>query len=36
MRTVGIRSSHTDLQADVVVDTLAELDDDAFDRLVSR
>jgi beta-phosphoglucomutase len=35
MRTVGIRSSHADLHADVVVDTLAELDDDAFERLVS-
>ena len=34
MRAIGIRSSHPDLQADIVVDTLAELPDDAFDRLL--
>jgi len=33
MRTIGVRSSHAALQADIVVDTLAELPDDAFERL---
>ena len=36
MRSVGVLSSHGDLDADVVVRTLAELPDDAFDRLLSR
>jgi HAD superfamily hydrolase (TIGR01509 family) len=34
MRVIGVRSSHADLRADIVVDTLAELEDDAFDRLL--
>ena len=34
MRTIGVQSSHTLLQADVVVRTLEELPDDAFDCLV--
>ncbi|MEM8530193.1 MAG: HAD-IA family hydrolase [Chloroflexota bacterium] len=33
MRTIGVRSSHTDLQADIVVDTLDQLEAEAFDRL---
>jgi len=35
MRTIGVLSSQTSLQADVVVRTLDELPDDAFDRLIS-
>lgn len=35
MRTVGVRSSHADLAADYVVDTLDELAEDAFERLVT-
>jgi HAD superfamily hydrolase (TIGR01509 family) len=35
MHAIGVRSSHADLQADIVVDTLAELPDDAFDRLLN-
>ena len=35
MRTIGVRSSHAELQADIVVDTLAELPDDAFERLIA-
>jgi HAD superfamily hydrolase (TIGR01509 family) len=35
MRAIGVRSSHADLQADIVVDTLAELPDDAFERLIA-
>ena len=34
MRAIGVRSSHADLQADIVVDTLAELPDDVFERLI--
>jgi beta-phosphoglucomutase family hydrolase len=34
MRAIGVRSSHAELQADIVVDTLAELADDAFERLL--
>ena len=34
MHAIGVRSSHADLQADIVVDTLAELPDDAFERLL--
>jgi len=34
MRAIGVRSSHADLQADIVVDTLADLPDDAFERLI--
>jgi beta-phosphoglucomutase family hydrolase len=36
MRTIGVQSSHTRLQADVVVGTLEELPHDAFDRLVPK
>ena len=36
MRAIGVRSSHAELQADIVVDTLAELADDAFERLLDR
>jgi beta-phosphoglucomutase len=34
MHAIGVRSSHADLQADIVVDTLAELPDDAFEQLL--
>ena len=34
MRAIGVRSSHAHLQADIVVDTLADLDDDAFEQLL--
>jgi beta-phosphoglucomutase family hydrolase len=34
MRSIGVQSSHTSLSADVVVRTLDELPDDAFDSLV--
>ena len=36
MRTIGVQSSHTSLQADVVVRTLDDLPDDAFDCLVAE
>ena len=36
MRTVGVLSTHTQLQADVVVRTLEDLPQDAFDRLVPK
>ncbi|MBK9943498.1 MAG: HAD-IA family hydrolase [Kouleothrix sp.] len=35
MRAIGVRSAHSDLRADIVVGTLAELDDDAFERLLA-
>ena len=35
MRAIGVRSSHAELQADIVVDTLADLADDAFERLLA-
>jgi HAD superfamily hydrolase (TIGR01509 family) len=35
MRAIGLRSSHATLPADIVVDSLADLDDDAFDRLLA-
>jgi beta-phosphoglucomutase len=35
MHTIGVRSSHSDLQADWVVRSLDELPDDAFDRLLN-
>jgi beta-phosphoglucomutase family hydrolase len=35
MRTIGVRSSHATLQADWVVQSLDELPDDAFDRLLN-
>jgi beta-phosphoglucomutase len=34
MRAIGVRTSHADLHADIVVDTLDLLPDDAFDRLL--
>jgi len=34
MRAIGVRSSHADLAADIVVDTLEDLDEAAFDRLL--
>ncbi len=34
MRAIGVRTSHAGLTADLAVDTLAELPDDAFDRLI--
>jgi HAD superfamily hydrolase (TIGR01509 family) len=34
MRAIGVQSSHTSLQADMVVRTLEQLSEDAFDRLV--
>ncbi|HJZ49223.1 MAG TPA: HAD family phosphatase, partial [Roseiflexaceae bacterium] len=36
MRAIGVRSSHPELKADIVVDTLAELPDDALDRLLGE
>jgi beta-phosphoglucomutase len=35
MRTIGVRSGHGDLDADLVVDSLADLPADAFDRLLA-
>jgi beta-phosphoglucomutase-like phosphatase (HAD superfamily) len=35
MRRVGVTSTHPDLVADLVVRTLDELDDHAFDRLLA-
>lgn len=34
MRVIGVQSSHTSLPADIVVRTLDQLPEDAFDRLV--
>ena len=34
MRAIGARTSHAGLRADIVVDTLDQLSDDAFDRLI--
>ena len=34
MRTIGVRSTHRDLTADIIVDTLDQLPDDAFERLL--
>jgi beta-phosphoglucomutase family hydrolase len=34
MRSIGVRSSHAHLSADITVTTLDELPDDAFDRLL--
>ncbi len=36
MRAIGVRSSHGNLQADQVVQSLADLPEDAFDRLLAR
>src|SRR5262245_25130447 len=35
MRAIGVRTTHASLQADITVDTLAELPDDAFERLLA-
>jgi beta-phosphoglucomutase len=35
MRSIGVLSSHAELRADIVVRTLEELPDDAFDRLLT-
>jgi beta-phosphoglucomutase family hydrolase len=35
MRAIGVRSTHADLRADIVVDTLDDLPDDGFDRLLT-
>ena len=35
MRVIGVRTGHGDLEADLVVDTLADLPIDAFDRLLA-
>jgi len=34
MSAIGVRTTHAGIQADIVVDTLAELPDDAFARLL--
>jgi beta-phosphoglucomutase family hydrolase len=34
MRAIGVRTTHADLQADIVVDTLDDLPDDGFERLI--
>jgi beta-phosphoglucomutase family hydrolase len=34
MRAIGVRTSHADLRADVVVDTLDQLPDDGLDQLI--
>jgi beta-phosphoglucomutase len=34
MRAIGVRTSHAGLQADITVDTLDQLPEDAFDRLI--
>ncbi len=34
MRTIGVRSGHGELDADIVVDSLADLPPDAFERLL--
>jgi beta-phosphoglucomutase family hydrolase len=36
MRAIGVRTTHADLRADIVVDTLDQLPDDTFDRLLRR
>ena len=36
MRSIGVLSSHAALDADVVVDSLADLPDDTFDKLLLR
>jgi beta-phosphoglucomutase len=36
MRSIGVLSSHGQLQADIVVRTLEELPDDAFDKLLRQ
>ncbi len=34
MRAIGVRTTHADLRADIVVDTLDDLPDGGFDRLI--
>ena len=34
MRAIGVRTTHADLRADIVVDTLDDLPDGEFDRLI--
>jgi len=34
MRAIGVRTTHADLRADIVVDTLDDLPDSGFDRLI--
>jgi beta-phosphoglucomutase len=36
MRAIGVRSSHKDLRGDLVVDSLDDLPDDAFERLIEQ
>jgi HAD superfamily hydrolase (TIGR01509 family) len=36
MRAIGVRSTHSDLRADIVVDTLDQLPDNVFERLLER
>jgi HAD superfamily hydrolase (TIGR01509 family) len=36
MRSIGVLTSHAELRADIVVRSLEELPDDAFDELLSR
>ena len=36
MRAIGARTSHADLRADIVVDTLDRLPEDAFERLIDQ
>ncbi len=36
MPTIGVRSGHGELDADIVVDSLADLPPDAFDRLLAE
>ena len=36
MKRIGVRSSHGELEADIVVDSLTELQPDAFERLITR
>jgi beta-phosphoglucomutase len=36
MHAIGIRTSHADLRAEIVVDRLDQLPDDAFDRLLDQ
>ena len=36
MKAIGVRTSHPDLKADLTVDTLADLPDNAFERLLGN
>jgi hypothetical protein len=36
MKRIGVRSSHGELEADIVVDSLTELQPDAFEQLLAR